>query len=148
MANVTPEFEKLNTIYSAIRDIDRIRNSQSEEKFDDILNVIKDIKKQEFDEENTEKIILGIRDALEKIYRESLIKLNSGISLSTTFGNFNNFPPFSSSRGTITNLNIITEENNTEDRYYSANNDDSDNRETDLPTPDYTNIGNGFIKEK
>ena len=148
MANVTPEFEKLNTIYSAIRDIDRIRNSQSEEKFDDILNVIKDIKKQEFDEENTEKIILGIRDALEKIYRESLIKLNSGISLSTTFGNFNNFHPFSSSRGTITNLNIITEENNTEDRYYSANNDDSDNRETDLPTPDYTNIGNGFIKEK
>ena len=130
MANVTPEFEKLNTIYSAIRDIDRIRNSQSEEKFDDILNVIKDIKKQEFDEENTEKIILGIRDALEKIYRESLIKLNSGISLSTTFENINNFPPFSSNRGTITNLNIITEENNTEDRYYSANNADSDNRET------------------
>ena len=148
MANVTPEFEKLNTIYSAIRDIDRIRNSQSEEKFDEILNVIKDIKKQEFDEENTEKIILGIRDALEKIYRESLIKLNSGISLSTTFGNINSFPPFSPSRGTITNLNIITEENNTEDRYYSANNNDSDNRETDLPTPDYTNIGNGFIKEK
>lgn len=135
MANVTPEFEKLNTIYSAIRDIDRIRNSQSEEKFDDILNVIKDIKKQEFDEENTEKIILGIRDALEKIYRESLIKLNSGISLSTTFGNINNFPPFSSSRGTITNLNIITEENNTEDVLY--NNAGSDNKETDLPTPDY-----------
>ena len=146
MANVTPEFEKLNTIYSAIRDIDRIRNSQSEEKFDDILNVIKDIKKQEFDEENTEKIILGIRDALEKIYRESLIKLNSGISLSTTFGNINSFPPFSPSRGTITNLNIITEENTTEDVLY--NNAESDNRETDLPTPDYTNIGNGFIKEK
>ena len=146
MANVTPEFEKLNTIYSAIRDIDRIRNSQSEEKFDDILNVIKDIKKQEFDEENTEKIILGIRDALEKIYRESLIKLNSGISLSTTFGNINSFPPFSSSRGTITNLNIITEENTTEDVLY--NNAGSDNKETDLPMPNYTNIGNGFIKEK
>lgn len=104
MANVTPEFERLNTIYSAIKDIDRIRNSESEEKFDDILNVIKDIKKNEFDDENTEKIILGIRDALEKIYRESLIKLNNGIALSTTFGEISGFIP--GYRGAISNPNL------------------------------------------
>lgn len=97
----TPDFEKLCSIYSAIKDIDRIRNSNSEEKFDEILNVIKDIKKTEFDDENMEKIIDGIRDALLKIYKESLIKLNSGISLNSSFTNTDTFPFGGNLRGNV-----------------------------------------------
>lgn len=97
----TPDFEKLCSIYSAIKDIDRIRNSNSEEKFDEILNVIKDIKKTEFDDENMEKIIDGIRDALMKIYKESLTKLNSGISLNSSFTNSGTFPFGGNMRGNV-----------------------------------------------
>lgn len=85
MAFASPDFEKLNLIYSAIRDIDKIRASKSEDKFDEIMNVIKDIKKQEFDEENTEKVIMGIRNALVKIYVNSLGNLNNTIALQSQF---------------------------------------------------------------
>lgn len=85
MAFASPDFEKLNLIYSAIRDIDKIRESKSEDKFDEIMNVIKDIKKQEFDKENTEKVIMGIRNALVRIYMNSLGNLNNTIALQSQF---------------------------------------------------------------
>lgn len=106
----TPDFEKLCSIYSAIKDIDRIRNSNSEEKFDEILNVIKDIKKTEFDDENMEKIIDGIRDALLKIYKESLTKLNSGISLNSSFTNTDTFPFGGNLRGNVIDVPLSNPE--------------------------------------
>lgn len=73
------EFDKLNTIYTAIRDIDKIIFSDSSEKIDDIIMAIKNIDKKEFDQENENKIIMGFRDALLKIYKDNIDLLNSNI---------------------------------------------------------------------
>lgn len=73
------EFEKLNELYIAIRDIDKIIMSDSKDKLDDLNNAIKNIDKNKFDKSVENDIIFSYRDALVKIYENCINELNSNI---------------------------------------------------------------------
>lgn len=69
-------------IWSAIKDIDRIKSSTvKEELLDDVWQCIISIDKKEFDSYNTDIIINGIRSALVKLYIEKLNAINSDIGV-------------------------------------------------------------------
>lgn len=78
-------FEKLKNTYNAIRDIDRLlllENEDCKEKIDEVINIIKDIDKREFDLEYQNSIVSIIRSALLKIYKTDFDSLNREINLS------------------------------------------------------------------
>lgn len=76
---MTQQFEKLNEIYSAIKDVDKIIMSDSKEKLDDVINALKNIDKNKFDKSLENNILFCYRDALVKIYNSSISELNSNI---------------------------------------------------------------------
>lgn len=90
------EFEQLDVIYTAIKDIDRICNEKEvpdlvkqpsgalgDNKLDRILFAVKDIDKAKYKETLTNTIITSIREALVLIYQEEFVNLNSLINLDT-----------------------------------------------------------------
>ena len=91
MPILKPEFEKLESVYTAIKDLDRVMDGKSgnkEDMFDNAINAIKSIDKRSLDTDIIkEKVITGIREALVKMYMESAEKINSGIGLGTSFEN-------------------------------------------------------------
>lgn len=76
---MTNEFIKLNNIFSAIKDIDRIYTGNSNNKIDEALLAIKDIDTSEFSDEVKEKIIIDIREGLLGMYRNLHSTLHTGI---------------------------------------------------------------------
>ena len=74
-------FAEIEKIHGAIRDIDRIRNSKTPDRLDDVWNVIKDIERVKFDDANTEKIIDGIRSSLVVMYRNLIKHADADIGL-------------------------------------------------------------------
>ena len=75
------EFDKLDQLYTALRDIDNVENSKSDCKLDDVWNVIKDIDKTQFDDGIEDDIVSSIRSAIEKIYLNYFNQVNSVIGL-------------------------------------------------------------------
>lgn len=73
------DFEKLNELWTAIRDVDEIFKSNTDDKIDDIINAVKNINKKEFDMESQDIIVGGFRQGLLNIYKELFDNLNKGI---------------------------------------------------------------------
>ena len=73
------DFEKLNELWTAIRDVDEIFKSDNDDKIDDIINAVKNINKKEFDRESQDIIVSGFRQGLLNIYKELFENLNNGI---------------------------------------------------------------------
>ena len=73
------DFEKLNELWTAIRDVDEIYKSDNDDKIDDIINAVKNINKKEFDAESQNIIVSGFRQGLLNIYKELFENLNAGI---------------------------------------------------------------------
>ena len=73
------DFEKLNELWVAIRDVDEIFKSDNDDKIDDIINAVKNINKKEFDAESQNTIVSGFRQGLLNIYKNLFENLNSGI---------------------------------------------------------------------
>lgn len=75
------EFEKLNEIYTSITDIDRIlRTSDNKDKLDNVFNAIKNINRSELDQQIINDLVVrGIRNALVKIYNETLAEINKNV---------------------------------------------------------------------
>lgn len=69
-------FEKLNLVFTAIKDIDRINNLNSKEKIDSVNNAVKNLDKKLFDEETAQKISDAYREGLVKIYNSYIESLN------------------------------------------------------------------------
>ena len=78
---ISDNFEKLKDLYTAIVDLDNILNSDTDEKFDFAVNVVKNLNKKEFSQELQNKIILDIREAIEQIYVRDMNSVNESISL-------------------------------------------------------------------
>ncbi len=81
---MNPEFAKLNQLHEAIRDLDKICKSNSDSKLEDVLMAVKDIDKSLYDTNLTDIIIMSIRQAIEKIYAETLERLNNQIKVEST----------------------------------------------------------------
>lgn len=77
------EFDKLSTVYDAIKDLDKVLESKSEDKLEDAINCIKNVNRAEFSPEIQDRIINDFKDALFKIYNDTLSELNLDISLKT-----------------------------------------------------------------
>lgn len=78
------EFEKLKDLYTAISDLDRIFNSDSEEKFDAAVNAVKNLNRKEFSSKLQNKIVSDIKEAVIEIYINDMNSLNGSIGLSET----------------------------------------------------------------
>lgn len=75
------EFEKLNEIYTSITDIDRIlKTADDRDKLDNVFNAIKNINRSELDQQIINNVISGIRNALVKVYHETLTEINKNIT--------------------------------------------------------------------
>ena len=82
-----PEFEKLEGVFSAVKEIDRILLNNTDDTFEMVLTAIKDIDKKSLDKDIIkDRVIGGIREALVKIYKEGFIETNLNIGINTTFG--------------------------------------------------------------
>lgn len=75
------EFEEMKLAYLAIKDVDKVINSDSESKLEDAWNVISEIGVDKFDEVNTNLILGSIKDALMRIYLEKEQTLNDSINV-------------------------------------------------------------------
>ena len=75
------EFEEMQKAYFAIRDLDKVIESDCETKLENAWNVISEVSKEEFDGENVAEILASVRDALVKIFKEKEKKLNDSIDL-------------------------------------------------------------------
>lgn len=75
------EFEKLNEIYTSITDIDRIlKTSDNKDKLDNVFIAIKNINRSELDQQIINNVISSIRNALVKVYQETLVEINKNIT--------------------------------------------------------------------
>jgi hypothetical protein len=77
----SPNFKKAETTWEAIKDLDRILSTQSQEKLDETMHALADIDKTEFSIEDQNKIVSSIRSCLVKIYREAMTSINNDIGL-------------------------------------------------------------------
>ena len=81
-----PEFEKLEGVFSAIKEIDRVLLNNTDDIFENVLTAIKDIDKKSLDKDIIkEKVIGGIRESLVKIYKDGFIQTNMNIGINTVF---------------------------------------------------------------
>lgn len=75
------EFEKLDILYSAIKDLDKVIESDSKDKFQEAIDCIKNINKNEFDDSDQNMLITQIRESLLKIYIREFNELNKPIGI-------------------------------------------------------------------
>ena len=82
---IKTDFEKLEILYTAINDLNKVlENKDSNTRIDDLFNAIKEVDKSEFDSEIQDRIIKSFIDAVTKIYTDESIRLNSSIGLAFT----------------------------------------------------------------
>lgn len=120
------DFEKLNEIWTAIKDVDEIYNSNSEDKIDDIINAVKSIDKKEFDQEAQNIIVSGFRNGLLNIYKQLFDSLNKGIDEIGGLASIqmNKTKPSNSTNAYINNVKSIEDVNNgSTQEYFGTNND-------------------------
>lgn len=79
------EFEKLNELYGAIKEVDKLLVTEGSQKdrFDNLVTAIKNIDRNKFPEEYLTSIILYVKAALCQNYNDILEVLNSSISFPT-----------------------------------------------------------------
>ena len=95
-------FSEMQKLWSAIKDIDRINESGSKDKLDDIWQCINQVSKKDFDSHNTDIIIKGIRDSLLKIYIDRIKEASSEIGIDAQFSLSNQQATSSTTRGSST----------------------------------------------
>lgn len=79
---IKADFEKLEILYTAINDLNKVLESKdSNTRIDDLFNAIKEIDKSEFDADIQDKIISYFKEAIVKIYTDESIRLNSSIGV-------------------------------------------------------------------
>lgn len=70
---VSNKFERLNTLYAAISDLDRVVSIEDDPQLlESVLNAVKDIPKSEYPPEHQDAIILAIRNSLLALYNEEM----------------------------------------------------------------------------
>ena len=104
MANVQrTDFEEIRKVHTAIKDIDRIYDTEDIDRLDDIWNMISDIDKKNFDQKYVEIIYHAIRDSLVQIYYQlingaeadiGLEKRSTSISAIETYENTRSINPY------------------------------------------------------
>ena len=77
------EFDKLSTVYDAIKGLDKVLESKNDDKIEEVINCIKEIDRSEFDPEIQNRIITDFKEALLKIYNDTLESLNLDIDIKT-----------------------------------------------------------------
>lgn len=87
------KFEELSALYSAIVDITNIssdENRSKTDKLDDAFNSIKNIAKDEFDDDYINRILNNIKEAMVTMYSKKSNEINSAIGLNhnSPFGMF------------------------------------------------------------
>lgn len=87
-----PEFEELESIYVAIKDLDKVINSNSTDKIDEAVNCIKNLDKNQFDSDTQTKILLDLRNGLMKMYSERINHLDESIGANNQRGNLSPLP--------------------------------------------------------
>ena len=80
MGNLT-NFNEVDDLYSAIRNIDRKIAADREDLLDEVWASISGIKKEQFDHENVKVIVNSVRDALLKIYLAKVNEINEAIGI-------------------------------------------------------------------
>lgn len=77
------EFEEIDELYTAIKDIDKImsRASNNESRLENVLHVVKEIDKSNYDPEIELSIIKYIRSAIMKMYIDRMKTLNESIDI-------------------------------------------------------------------
>lgn len=79
--SVKSDFEKLQSLYSAIIDLNKVlEDKTSDTRFDDAINCIKEINKSDFDKSIEEDIIVSIKNAVLKIYNDESERLNKALT--------------------------------------------------------------------
>lgn len=128
------DFEKLNELWTAIRDVDEIFKSDTDDKIDDIINAVKNINKKEFDMESQDIIVSGFRQGLLNIYRELFDNLNNGIDElgGLAHSKINKARPVDSNN---TSVNRVEDVNNGSTQEYFVSSQSSNDIEEE---PEYT----------
>ena len=153
------DFEKLNELWGAIRDVDKIYNSTSGERIDNLINAVKNINKSEFHEEAQNKIITGFREGLLNIYKELFNNLNKGIdnigglapvsnvskvesgeSIDSTVNQYNNI----NNGSTQEYFSLFTEDNNVDSSLTTIAAEKDNNSLTVIDDKNSTSLFNGF----
>ncbi|MBR6289197.1 MAG: hypothetical protein IKR19_07680 [Acholeplasmatales bacterium] len=77
----TDRFNKLQTLFRAIQDLDATTAVENSNILDSVLDVVKDIPKSEYPVELQEKIISNIRGSLIALYNKEVSELGLRIGL-------------------------------------------------------------------
>lgn len=75
------EFEEMQQVYLAIRDLDKVIASDSKAKLEDAWNVIAEVSKDKFDPKYVESILDATRSALIQIFKEKEAAIDNSIGL-------------------------------------------------------------------
>lgn len=131
------DFEKLNELWTAIRDVDEIFRSDNDDKIDDIINAVKNINKKEFDIESQNIIVSGFRQGLLNIYKELFESLNNGIDELGGLAScpMNKSNPVDSNNASVNKIESV---NNGSTQEYFVSSHSSEDLEDD-EEPEYTN---------
>lgn len=70
-------FDKAQKLFDTIKTIDRIKNSEDDDRIDALFTAIKDIDRKDIGREFEDIIIDSMRDALYKSYKEEIDRMNS-----------------------------------------------------------------------
>ncbi len=89
MANLG-DFGELEKLWGAVRDIEKISRSKSENKLEEVWNAVKEIPKEQFDVKFESEIIKNIELSVANMYMEKLKSVNDKINIATSM-EFNGF---------------------------------------------------------
>ena len=130
------DFERLNELWTAIRDVDEIFRSNNDDKIDDIINAVKNINKKEFDIESQNIIVSGFRQGLLNIYKELFESLNNGIDELGGLAScpMNKSNPVDSNNASVNKIESV---NNGSTQEYFVSSHSSEDLDDD--EPEYTN---------
>jgi hypothetical protein len=84
------DFGELEKLWGAVRDIEKISRSKSENKLEEVWNAVKEIPKEQFDVKFESEIIKNIELSVANMYMEKLQSVNSKINIATSM-EFNGF---------------------------------------------------------
>lgn len=70
-------FDKAQKLFDTIKAIDRIKNSDDDDRIDALFTAIKDIDRKDIGHEFEDIIIDSMRDALHKSYKEEIDRMNN-----------------------------------------------------------------------
>lgn len=70
-------FDKAQKLFDTIKTIDRIKNSDDDDRIDALFTAIKDIDRKDIGHEFEDIIIDSMRDALHKSYKEEIDRMNN-----------------------------------------------------------------------